>query len=347
MPRRSATALIGVLCASLVLAGAAAAHPRPLDGLLLPNLQMAPLDEWVIEQVDGRRMLRFTTIFINVGEGSLELRGFRAHPEDPEMLLDQVIYRRGGGVVRLPGATSARYAGDGHDHWHAQAVTTYELWSDDHPAEVRRGAKINFCFFDNILERRDLASTLAPFYRITWCGTPEVRRIRVGLSPGWGDRYGWDFAYQWIEIDGLAAGSYMVRATVDQQGRFTEANNVDNCAWARIRIPAPGGDDRVEVLEQGEDCGVASALPVATFPGMVRFDAPRSLALAAGRHTGALLNGIGTILDERSYTLLRGIEVTVDRIARPVGQPGDWVYVSAGLLRGTWLRLGPGVSLAP
>jgi hypothetical protein len=101
------------------------------------------------------------------------------------------------------------------------------------------------------------------------------------------------------------------------------------------------------VLAQGEDCGVASAMPVATFPGMERLDPPRRLALAPGRHTGALLNGIGTILVERSYTLLRAIEVTVDRVARPIGQAGDWYHVSSGLFRGAWIRLGPGVSLAP
>jgi len=352
MFRRLATTLVRLVWFSLVLTGTTTAHPRPPAGglpadFMLPNLQMAPLEEWVIDDVDGRRVLRFTTIFVNVGEGRFELRGFRADPDADEIRMNQILYRSGGGVVRLPGVTTSRYAGDGHDHWHAQAVTVYEMWSDDHPAEVRRGAKINFCFFDNTIVRRDLAGDRIHFYRMAWCGTPETRRLRVGLSRGWGDRYGFDFAYQWIDIEGLPAGTYTVRATVDLQDRFVESNDLDNCAWARIRIPGPGQDRPVELLESGEDCGVAAAVPVSSFPGSTRLDPAGHLRLGPGAHTGYLLNGVGTVLTERSYTLPGEIEVPVDRVANPIGQPGDWYYVTGGFFRGTWMTLGPGVSLSP
>jgi hypothetical protein len=64
------------------------------------------------------------------------------------MSMDQVMYRWDGTTRRIPTDAVARYAGDGHDHWHMQNVVIYEVWRIGDLANTRRGAKTGFCFFD-------------------------------------------------------------------------------------------------------------------------------------------------------------------------------------------------------
>ena len=104
--------------------------PEPLlpDNALLPNLVMEPLADWQVEYDDvGRRLLHVTTVFSNYGVGPFELRGTRSSADEPVMMLDQIVYTESGGFQRVPTRVDARYAGDGHDHWHAQQVVTMEL----------------------------------------------------------------------------------------------------------------------------------------------------------------------------------------------------------------------------
>lgn len=68
------------------------------------------------------------------------------------------------------------------------------------------------------------------------------------LSVGWGDFYLWNLAWQWIDVSGLPAGDYVVRARADPQAMFSEANTTDNMTWTKIRITTTNA---VTVLEQG------------------------------------------------------------------------------------------------
>ena len=75
-------------------------------------------------------------------------------------------------------------------------------------------------------------------WRSEWCGTQASLTNRVGVSVGWGDRYPWDFVFQWIDITGLPGGTYRVRATVDIHDFYRETDEFDNCVWSEVRIPA-------------------------------------------------------------------------------------------------------------
>ena len=224
------------------------------EGALLPNLVMEPLSEWNIEYEGNRRLLHVTTIFSNYGQGAFELRGGRA-ADDPVMHLDQVIYTDTGGFRRIPTRVDARYAGDGHNHWHAQQVVTMELANVLDPAHVTNGNKIHFCFFDNTKTNTALPGfNEEPYYRNRWCGTPNSYGVRMGLSIGYGDRYGWDFVGQYVDITALPGGTYTLKATVDWSNNFYETDDTDNCTMARVQIPAAGSGSIV-VVEAGElDC---------------------------------------------------------------------------------------------
>jgi hypothetical protein len=224
------------------------------EDALLPNLVMEPLSEWTIEYEGARRLLHVTTIFSNYGEGAFELRGGRAANE-PVIDLDQVIYTETGGFRRVPTRVDARYAGDGHNHWHAQQVVTMELANVLDPADITNGNKIHFCFFDNTKTNTELPGfDESPYYKNRWCGTPDSYAVRMGLSIGYGDRYGWDFVGQYIDISALPGGTYTLKATVDWANNLYETDDTDNCTMARVQIPATGSGSIV-VVEAGElDC---------------------------------------------------------------------------------------------
>jgi hypothetical protein len=320
--------------------------PRPLAAasVRLPNLRMLPLHDWTIQETGGRRLLRFTTIMANQGPGHFELRGHRSSTAAARMRIDQVIFHDGGGSHLVRTGAVGRYAGDGHDHWHVQRIMTYELYRVENPSTARAGAKTGFCFLDTDPWRLGLRHARQySYYREEWCGTRNVLSNRVGISVGWGDRYPWNFAYQWIDISGLPSGRYVVRSTVDISDWYRESDDFDNCRWARIRIPANGS--HVTVLDSGGACGRAAITPAQTFPGTKVYEPRRTISIRRGTYTGRTFNTLGTQLRARRTTLDVNRQATVVRVSRIPGQQGRWFLVTSGTWDGYWLRDTAGVDL--
>ena len=212
----------------------------------LPDLRMWNLSDFRTETVNGERRLRFTTNMTNEGAGPLEVRGTRSGVTEPHLRTRQAIYDDAGGVRLVDSRALMEWAADGHDHWHIQGVMLYQMWSPD--GQTRRGTKVGFCFLDSA---RMFGST--PFtYSGAMCGDGDDLTNRMGLSTGWGDVYPWNFGFQWIEISALPPGDYVVQARADEQNWYIESNESNNCAWARVHIPATDG--LVHVYEQGRTC---------------------------------------------------------------------------------------------
>ncbi len=242
--------IVGVL----VAAGTSVATARPATASsgLQPDLAMAPLGEFRIEVVNGRRLLRFTAMMVNVGEGHFELRGSRAGTAEP-MHMRQVFF---GSTSRTAPVISevltdavASYAGDGHNHWHVDEMMRYDMWGN---SGNFRGAKVGFCFLDSDPWATSLPGYNGSYYRGTMCGTnPSALSNRMGISVGWGDEYEYYLAWQWIDITNVPSGTYYVRATVDPYGFFVESNETNQCAWARVRF---GASSAVTVEGTGSAC---------------------------------------------------------------------------------------------
>jgi hypothetical protein len=264
------------------------------------------------------------------------------------MDIEQVIYRSDGSRFRHDTDAIARYAGDGHDHWHVQGVVTLEAWRLTDPQAARRGAKTGFCFFDTTPWDLSLPhARQSSYYRQEWCGVRASLTNRVGVSVGWGDVYPWDFVFQWIDITGLPGGTYRVRGTVDIQDFYRETNEVDNCVWTELRIPAPGSGNQAKVLRNGRGCGADATTPVTAFPNGQSFDPPREVSISAGFHTGWTFNAAGTRLRRLSRTLAHDRMGTASQRATPPGETGHWLYMESGPYAGYWLKQGPGVALLP
>lgn len=340
--RRTASLVLSLgLAVTLVVFVGQALVPAPLAAAAdrLPNLKMRPLTDWKLEVVNGRRLLRFTTIMVNRGPGHFEVRGSRPSTSVSRMEIDQIIFNDGGGFRRRSTGSYGTYAGDGHDHWHVNGIMTYEMYRAGDRTQTRAGAKAGFCFFDTTKWRVGLPGARKfPYYQEEWCGTQQTLANRVGISVGWGDRYPWNFAYQWIDVTNLLGGRYIVRSTVDIQDWFRETNEYDNCRWARIRIPDPGAGNTVTVLDTGTNCGRAAITAVDTFPGAREYQPPRRLSFEAGTYTGYTYNALGTRLRELSFTLGSPSGASAARRARIPGQPGRWFYVVDGVWDGYWIR---------
>lgn len=254
-PPRPFRRLPALLAAGAVLlAGSVAGPVQAAPAPRLPDLRMGLPTDFRLERTGGRRLLRLTTTILNVGDGPFELKAKRERRKDLRMTVRQRIRNADGTWTGRATPAVAKYATDGHGHWHIQRVSGMDLFTKDGEA-IRTGRKIGFCFFDTGRYRPDVPRSPARArYLETGCGTPRSLRVRMGISVGWGDRYQAGLAYQWIDVTGVPAGVYHVRTSADPLGHYLETREGNNCSWARIRIPASG--TKVTVLDRGQGCAV-------------------------------------------------------------------------------------------
>jgi hypothetical protein len=237
----------------VVAALATFSRPGPVSAALepadrLPDLGMAPLTDISIDTatIPGRRLLRFTTVIVNVGQGPFETIGSRPGTSTSQMTVRQRIYNDAGGARDVSTPTVMFFAGDGHDHWHVRDAEGYELRRLDNGHRVGTGAKHGFCYYDNTAYRLGLPG--APLWSIYGhCGGAGDLTVTTGLSVGWGDTYPASIALQWIDITGLKSGRYRLTATADPAGWFVEANNANNATWLNLKLTGAG----VSVLAHG------------------------------------------------------------------------------------------------
>jgi hypothetical protein len=235
---------VGLILVGLTVAAVLALSRPPAAAAAadrLPDLGMARLRDLSIDTttIPGHRLLRFTTIIVNVGAGPFETIGSRPNTSTTQMAVKQRIFNDAGSYREISTPAVMFWAGDGHDHWHVRDVEAYQLTRLDNGRRVGTGAKHGFCYFDNTPYRLWLPG--APSSSVYGgCGTAADLRVTTGLSVGWGDTYPAAIAFQWIDITGLKSGRYRLRATADPANWFAETNNANNSTWVNIKLTASG-----------------------------------------------------------------------------------------------------------
>jgi hypothetical protein len=215
------------------------ASPRPAYAASdrLPDLGMAhPQGPRIEITSDGRKLLRFSSIVVNVGAGPFELHGQRASGASTMDTTQQRVFDSDGGYRDVPTEAKMIFGGDGHNHWHVQNLEDFELVRLDNGTKVGTGVKQGFCFFDNYL----YGSSEPAFYtRANSCaGGRSADQTRMGLSVGWGDKYGRTLPDQYIDITGLTPGNYRLLVTADADKWFLESNDSNNTTWIDIKLRA-------------------------------------------------------------------------------------------------------------
>jgi hypothetical protein len=229
--------------ATSAYSNAAAIATRAAD--LLADLAMDSLSDFQISVENGRRLLRFSTTIVNVGEGPFEVRGQRTSATDTLMPVTHRIYDASGAWRDVAIASVLEYSGDGHDHWHIRALQVSDLLTADGTSLVR-GNKQGFCFWDNAGYRLTLpGAPQAPVYRRGGCGHHHEVTVAMGLSIGWGDTYSYSLANQYVDVTGIADGRYRLVVTADPENWFEEAIEDNNLTWVDLEIWNGGLDVRI------------------------------------------------------------------------------------------------------
>lgn len=249
--RRVLLLLVTALLASLGIASAlvtptrAAAETAAVD--LLPDLQMAQLENISTEKLKGKTLLRFGTLVVNTGHGPLEVHGSRAAGSVEMTTVHQRVFDDQGQFRDVPLADEKLvYSGDGHDHWHLVGFLDATL-EPLGKTPVAQGSKIGYCLLDS--KQFDSSLTASPSEKkYTGCGYQESETVEIGISVGWGDWYPYNMKGNSIDITGLPLGDYLLRVPADPHGAYLEVDETNNEVWAKVRL---GRGGQVTVLEQG------------------------------------------------------------------------------------------------
>jgi hypothetical protein len=148
-----------------------------------------------------RRLLRFSTGATNDGLGDLLL----GSPTDPQ---------NAGFFVYAPC----------HGHYHFSGFANYKLLAQDGTVALN-GHKQAFCIEDNVDKTGVEPNPMPP----TNCESP-------GLHRGWSDVYTNHTEANWIDITGLAAGTYTLVVTLNDEHIIVESDYTNNAAQVQITI---------------------------------------------------------------------------------------------------------------
>ena len=208
-----------------------------------PDLAMANIRNiQIYTPADGRRLLRFATVIVNIGAGPFELHGERIDTSTSELPVTQRIFDSDGGYSDRPTTATMFYSGDGHDHWHVRNLEDYHL-IDESGQQVATSPKNGFCFYDNLR----WGATGDPVYTNCANGQPGALHVSMGLTRGWGDLYSATTFGQFIDITNLPDGDYRLEVIADGDNWFLEEVENNNSTWADLRITG----NEVQVLAYG------------------------------------------------------------------------------------------------
>jgi hypothetical protein len=156
--------------------------------------------EGCLKGAGTRRLLVFEVAFVNIGKADL--------------------------VIGSPDSNPALFENSPcHGHNHLKGAASYELVSSD-GRSVLVGRKQAFCLRDN----SRYSASAGPSHGYD-CDNQ-------GITAGWEDIYPKNLDCQWLDITGVAGGTYTLKVTVNPIRVFQEANYANNTASVTVQIPA-------------------------------------------------------------------------------------------------------------
>jgi hypothetical protein len=244
-------ALALVALAVVGLRDSTAAAPREL----LPDLRQEAPYKIAVQRatVEGRAQYRliFASAVSNVGAGPLVIEGSRASTATSAMAARQLVRRADGSTATYAGAGELRYVvSEDHEHWHLLPFERYELRRASGGGALVRDGKTGFCLGDRYGLPEHLPRSPADAVYTSNCGRTLTRllRIREGISVGYGDDYKPSLEGQYLVLDGLEAGRYLLVHRVNGDRRLRELRFANNVSSALLQLTVTGGVQRVRVL---------------------------------------------------------------------------------------------------
>jgi hypothetical protein len=239
--------------AALVPAALAASGTERPGAPMLPDLDQEPPTGLIITPSRGGWNLGFRSAARNVGDGPLTITGHRLGHVQKTMTADQTIARTGGArsVVRAVGALRYVKSPD-HQHWHLLHFERYELRRPGARHPLVRDRKTGFCLGDRytVPTPPDLLARARAKVYATNCGLerPGLLGVEEGISVGWGDDYAANLEGQYLPLDSLRRGRYLLVHRVNADRRLLESSYANNAASALLRLHWRHGVPRITIL---------------------------------------------------------------------------------------------------
>lgn len=207
---------------------------------LLPDMIINParLNDYVLTKniVPGHVHIRFSNATANVGRGPLYI-----HPAQQSgggQIVQQRIFQSQGGYRDRDAGVFLYHPTHNHFHFGSWAQYTIRavLPGNAVGPVLRTGGKTSFCLLDSaryngpvpILGSRPSSA------QFRTCGDDSQ-----GVSVGWEDLYSRTLPDQWIDITGLAPGSYWLESEVDPTNLIEEIDDTNNVGRIMITL-TPG-----------------------------------------------------------------------------------------------------------
>ena len=206
---------------------------------LLPNVQVLPASNVLIDTDGPGRLLRFDSTLVNVGQGPFEVLPDPLTRCPPgQRHVSQVIYQDADSDGRFDRAVDRARTGvasgcmlfhPGHDHWHVDATAAYTLTPTSSTEALTQRAKVSFCLRDS--DRLRDGEGAPKQYREC------ARDRRQGISTGWTDLYDNTLDGQTLRLPpGVGDGDYCLRLRADPFDLFRESDEGDNDSAVVVRL---------------------------------------------------------------------------------------------------------------
>jgi Lysyl oxidase len=233
---RLAIAVAVIFVPVLWLAATATGGKAPTGGTpLYPDMQSAVPHHFTVQNDKQHEWIRFSNLIANTGQGGLRLRPEHNLQTNISTGFQEVMDANGNIVIDK--AVSEFVFHPQHNHWHMQAVATFEIRTAlDDGTRGRMGSvwagqsqKTSFCLID-VIKLEGNSNTTDRTY---WDCFPDEHQ---GISAGWGDQYHHELAGQELEITGAPSGVYYMLSIANPEGRYLETTTDNNTAWSSFRI---------------------------------------------------------------------------------------------------------------
>ena len=251
-------ALALVAIAAFALAAPAQARvPNPCLGatdpeLLCPDIEMSQPFNLRTDRSTwrGHTLLRAANSVNSIGDGPIEVRGWRAPDSIPgrTMRAVQRVHRIDGSKLTIStgaGLVFKPIPGQG-GYWKFNHPAQFELWrlnSAGNPTMLaKRGPKVAYCLRDLVNSFPELPG---PFERVyPACSQSRgLRGVTLGTSVGWSDVYPATYHEQWIDVTGLS-GCFAYVHRADPRDTIYEINEANNFSAVAVRLPWRGAGAR-------------------------------------------------------------------------------------------------------
>ena len=185
------------------------------------------LEDYKVCRHEGKLVLRFSIAIANVGVEDLHVVLGNPHEKNGRIYAPakQIIKQDDGGTREIDVGFFERHEeqevpGHVHVHWHYPGLASLDLVSKD-GLIAASSEKEGYCVIDSFRYPNFPVSRNKQFYHD---GCEGITEKGLGITLGWCDYYKYDTDRQYIEIENVPPGEYIIKFTIKKTEMHYEAD---------------------------------------------------------------------------------------------------------------------------